>query len=386
MNLWMLVYAVGAAQGLMLAIALLQRQGRTAADRLLAGWMLLVAVDLAVRVWAMADPGVHTFKPMRVVSLFPFLHGSLFYLYVRSVIRGRGLGWGDMRHAFGFLIALLLIVDLLWVPPGELEAIIVDYWSGAFQGRQLAVNLGLFGWSLSYVGAAVLAIYRYRRRLLATRSDGHPGVLGWLMVMAACQCVIWVIALGQWLLPVDWLPYRMIYVAVAAWVLLVGYLSLLRPREPVAGEDPQSSAGDPESPDEASPVEEDPRFDEVEARLRQLMEAQQIFREPALSMAALARRSGYPEYLVSAVINRRFGCPFWDYVNRHRVDAARACLQNPNDRRTALDIAYDCGFTSKSTFNAAFKRLLGRTPSALRRQTGIGSDPGGAGGFRPAED
>lgn len=95
--------------------------------------------------------------------------------------------------------------------------------------------------------------------------------------------------------------------------------------------------------------------------------ASALYREPALTIGQLARRSGYPEYLVSAVINRRCGGTFWDYVNRLRVEAVRERLCDGADTRTLLDIAYDCGFTSKSTFNAAFKRQVGDTPSAYRR-------------------
>ena len=97
-----------------------------------------------------------------------------------------------------------------------------------------------------------------------------------------------------------------------------------------------------------------------------------MYLEPALAITGVARRSGYPEYLVSAVINRRFGCNFWEYINRQRVEAARAHLADADDGRTVLDIAYACGFTSKSTFNAAFKRQVGTTPSAYRRRAAGG--------------
>jgi AraC-like DNA-binding protein len=113
---------------------------------------------------------------------------------------------------------------------------------------------------------------------------------------------------------------------------------------------------------------DDPRFDEVESRLSQLMREERLYREPALTIGQLARRSGYPEYLVSAVINRRLGGNFWEYINRQRIDAASGCLADPGDVRTILDIAYACGFTSKSTFNAAFKRQRGATPSGYRRE------------------
>ncbi|NMW26184.1 helix-turn-helix transcriptional regulator, partial [Rhodanobacter denitrificans] len=115
------------------------------------------------------------------------------------------------------------------------------------------------------------------------------------------------------------------------------------------------------------------RFPAVETRLAQLMGGDEaLYREPALTIGQVARRSGYPEYLVSAVINRRFGGTFWDYINRLRVEAVRVRLADRGDARTILDIAYDCGFTSKSTFNAAFKRQVGETPSNYRKRQGQG--------------
>jgi AraC-like DNA-binding protein len=67
------------------------------------------------------------------------------------------------------------------------------------------------------------------------------------------------------------------------------------------------------------------------------------------------------------VIDRRFGCSFWDYINRLTIDATCACLADADHARTIFDIACACGFTSKSTFNAAFKKQVGQVPSAWRR-------------------
>jgi AraC-like DNA-binding protein len=94
-----------------------------------------------------------------------------------------------------------------------------------------------------------------------------------------------------------------------------------------------------------------------------------LYLEPALTIAQVSKRSGYPEYLVSVTINRRLGGTFWDYINRLRIEAVCERLKDSADRRTVLDIAYACGFTSKSTFNTAFKRQVGVTPSTFRKQT-----------------
>ncbi len=368
MTAWQLIYVIGAAQALLLAAALWRRPTDCHANRFLAGWMLLVCVDLCVRAWAQVDHSLTTFRLMRLVSLFPFLHASAFYLYVRTLISGQSLRWRDLRHTAGFAVALLASIQLLsmdaqslrLVPPGQ---------SLGFWRFGLWSDFFLFGYSLSYVSYAVATVLRRRRELRQTQSDHSPEALRWLMVVAASQCVIWLVALLQALLPNRWLANEAIYVAVAAWVLLAGYMSLLNSAAALASdaEDVKGAEDNSEDRPASDTAEDDQRFDDVAQRLEQLM-AEGIYRQTALSIGQLAKRSGYPEYLVSAVINRRFGCPFWDYVNRHRVEAAKAHLLDPADTRTALEIAYDCGFSSKSTFNAAFKRFAGQTPSQCRRQ------------------
>lgn len=399
MNTWSLIYTVGAVQGLLLAPALWRRRP---GERLLAGWMLLIALDLGVRVWAMLEPGAPSLRALRVVALFPFLHASLFYLYVRGVVRAGALGWGDLRHSLGFAAGLLLIADLLFLPSAEFLQAVRALHEGEHRVRGLLINLALFGLSLSYVAAAVTMVLRHRRQLRATRSDGDPEALRWLLWVAAWQCLIWATALGQWLLPVPWLKYQLIYVAVAAFVLAVGYRSLLVPTETAAhasterGTPPISAASTddvaddapeaaPEIADESTPQLLDPRFDEVAQRLLLLFEQAHLYRQPALSIAQVAKRSGYPEYLVSAVINRRFGQPFWEWVNAYRVREAQARLLDPMEQRSALDIAFEVGFTSKSTFNAAFKRLLGETPSQCRARAPT-APSAAAGRVRPPAD
>lgn len=384
MDGWFLVYMAGSMQAALLALTLWQRHGSSHPSRLLAGWMALLCIDLGIRAWAQGQPPLIAFKPNRLVSLLPFLHGSLFYLYVRTVISDRPLRWPDLRHAVGFLLALLLSAPLFLLEPTDAIAAYRQSELAGLAGRYLYIDIGLFVWSLSYVGLALWTIRHQREQLRATRSDSHPDALRWLMVMAICQCLIWAVALASRATPIGLFSPRWIYVAVAGWVLLVGYYSLLHGSDAIAAIDRRDPTPSPDRDDHeggngermtgaGAADADDPRSDAVAERLQQLLEDDALYREPALSIARLARRSGYPEYLVSAVINRRFGCPFWDYVNRYRVAEAQACLLDARDTRTALEIAYACGFTSKSTFNVAFKRLTGETPSTCRARAASGA-------------
>jgi len=359
---WVFVYIAAAVQAALLALALWRRPVNTGANRVLAVWVALTGMDLLVKAvyWNSLSP--EWFRAYRFVALFPFLYGSLFYVYARALIEARGFRLRDGVHLLGFGVMLVLNAHVLLLSDQQMQALSAR-WVAGEKTIGSWFDVPLFVYSLSYVAAALMRVHRYRRRLRERRSDADRLSLRWIDVMAACQVVIWVIATTQWLATLPGIDYRLLFGAVAAWVCVVGWLSLNQP--PVASE-PAAVGGEAAPPDTTD--SDDARFPAVEARLAQLMDGDEaLYREPALTIGQVAKRSGYPEYLVSAVINRRFGGTFWDYINRLRVEAVRAHLADRGDARTILDIAYDCGFTSKSTFNAAFKRQVGETPSSYRK-------------------
>lgn len=365
MNVWVIVYAVGAVQASLLVLALWRRSANPHANRLLAAWLSIVGADLAIKAFYLAAPGPDLFVAFRLVALLPFLYGSLFYLYVRALTTGRGFAMRDVVHFAGYALVLAMTVPLL-LPGSDWTTALFAQWS-VDDWPPRWFDPFLFVYSLSYVTAALVRVHRHRRRLRQQRADADRMSLRWIDALAVGQILIWCIAVASTTLRIAGIDYFLIYGAVAAWVCVVGWFSLGQP--PVVRETltPDDSVGDSEARDD------DPRFPAVEARLSQLMAQDALYRAPALTIGQLARRSGYPEYLVSAVINRRFGGNFWDYINRQRVEAAGACLADGDDERTILDIAYACGFTSKSTFNAAFKRQMTLTPSAYRRQQATAS-------------
>jgi AraC-like DNA-binding protein len=361
---WTFVYFAAAVQAALLALALWRRPTNREANRLLAVWVALTGIDLAVKAlyWHLLSP--EWFRAYRFVALFPFLYGSLFYLYVRALTAGRGFRPRDAVHLAGFGVMLLLNGYVLVMDRAHLQALSAR-WIAGERSVGAWFDLPLFLYSLSYVIAALARVRGYRRRLRERRSDADRLSLRWIDVMAGFQVVIWCLAIVQALVYLPVFNYGLLFGLVAAWVCAVGWFSLGQP--PVHAEPVPAAAAPPEEAD--APVADESRHAAVEARLAQLMDgAAPLYLEPALTIGQVAKRSGYPEYLVSAVINRRLGGSFCDYVNRLRVEAVRARLADPAESRTILDLAYACGFTSKSTFNAAFKRQVGETPSGYRRR------------------
>lgn len=72
---------------------------------------------------------------------------------------------------------------------------------------------------------------------------------------------------------------------------------------------------------------------------------------------------------LSQVINESFEMNFFNFVNKYRIEEAKEILQSKDSERYTIEgVAKMVGFNSKSTFNGAFKKSTGYTPSEFKNQ------------------
>jgi AraC-like DNA-binding protein len=104
-------------------------------------------------------------------------------------------------------------------------------------------------------------------------------------------------------------------------------------------------------------------------RIVAFMEMHQPFLDPLLTLHQLAKGLGMSPYYLSLVINECLSQNFYDFINGYRIKLSLEMLNDPKfKQKTILNILYACGFNSKSTFNAAFKKHTGVTPSVVRKK------------------
>ncbi len=107
-------------------------------------------------------------------------------------------------------------------------------------------------------------------------------------------------------------------------------------------------------------------IDEINTKLLQALEKDRHYLDSYLSLQKLAQIIDTKPNYLSQVINVKHGCSFRDLVNRYRIGAAKKLLLETRDKIET--VAYDSGFNSLSTFNAAFKKETGMTPSQFRKK------------------
>lgn len=102
----------------------------------------------------------------------------------------------------------------------------------------------------------------------------------------------------------------------------------------------------------------------IAAKLRRIMQDTELYRDPQLSLRSLSAEIGVSENYVSETLNVHVGQKFFHFVNAYRIEASKHRLTVGSE--SILTIADDVGFNSRSTFNEAFRKCTGTTPSAFR--------------------
>jgi len=104
----------------------------------------------------------------------------------------------------------------------------------------------------------------------------------------------------------------------------------------------------------------------VESRIRDAMTERHLYQRPGLTLAELADEVAATTHEVSQVLSTRLGRNFYTFINEHRIEHVKSALLATD--RPVLDLAFEAGFQSKSTFNTAFRKATGTTPREFRER------------------
>lgn len=101
----------------------------------------------------------------------------------------------------------------------------------------------------------------------------------------------------------------------------------------------------------------------------ELMEKEQLYKDEYLSLSKVAAILEINQCYLSKIINQASSKKFTDIVNAYRINCVRKTFHlNKHKYYTIMSIAYEAGFASKASFNAAFKRETNMTPSQYIHQ------------------
>ena len=358
---------LGAAQGILLALALLGlRQSNRTATRLLAAFMIISSISIGGSV-------LHSTKLIlvyphlnQIATPFHFLFLPIMFLYVRVTTSGKPhLQKKDLLHFVPSVLCALYYLPL-YLESREHK---LDYITAALQNYPPVEwrirSLLLLFQSLPYMVLSVWMFLAYNRR---TKDSSSPIVrlhLLWLRVFGVM--ILTTAGAGLFRLVFNFRAESMLLVPLcfSIMVYVAGYMALKHP-EALTGVDGVDESTRTKKYEKSNLTPE--RAEAYLKRLLHVMTTERPYIDGDLTLQKLADRLSIPVNHLSQIINERLGQNFFDFINSYRVKEAQELLIDAAKKHyTVIAIAEEVGFSSKSAFNAVFKKHVNMTPSEFRK-------------------
>lgn len=308
---------------------------------------------------------------IRIYAFFSLLLGPMTYFYVRTSTEKnfsitRQMSW----HFIPFIVIFFYQLPFLMLPGQEKLVYFYNYFLEGNLQQPLWLSLLKFLQILTYVTISIWIVYGYRKSLNNTTSFIDNAFHRWLLLFCFALSIPILGALVDSFVDAQ---FSTLFVVGSFFFVILTAFSLLIIKPSLFLSFPHriavvDGANNQKDKYESSKLQEEQKEAYVQ-KLMAFFELKKPFQSPELTLKELAEQVKIPAHYLSQVINEKLDSNFIDFINSYRVKAAQEMLIDPKlSHFTIVSIAYDAGFSAKSTFYAVFKKHTGMTPSAYRKQ------------------
>ncbi|WP_299469576.1 AraC family transcriptional regulator [Mucilaginibacter sp.] len=225
---------------------------------------------------------------------------------------------------------------------------------------------------LIYWVLAWAKLNRHQKNIRLINSNTEAVDLNWLRYLLIGIAVIIVTWFAAQMLQMHWVT------AVTAGLYLAGTLFmgyfLLAQKEVYPFDEPELEEIAEVIKPESKPLKKrltPEQSAQLKTQLEHLMQTEKVYLDNELSLPQLAKEMGISTHDLSYLLNDVIGISFFQFVNTYRVEEAKQLMLSEKHRHlNLLGIAFSAGFNSKTTFNTAFKKETGLSPSEFMRGKG----------------
>jgi AraC-like DNA-binding protein len=366
---------LGGVHAIVLAIVLRRRERNRRANRYIAA--LLGALGLLLFNGCLRATGTLSEHPhlIGLTAWVPFVLGPLVFLYVREMTAPEPERLAPAWRHFIVPAAYVLLLAATFFPRSASYKLGVA--EGAPSWSVTAGEVTLLVYGISYGIAALVLLGRHRANILDLYSNLRAVSLRWLKLLAGLNVLVWISAFVGFVVRVSGVTgasaaSAIVPIGSTVVTFVIGYFQLAQ------GEifAPQPAPAAPAAPTPAPEPRLPPAYararladddaSAVEDRVRAAMTERHLYQRSGLTLAELADEVAATPHELSQVLSTRLGRNFYTFINEHRIEHVKTALLATD--RPVLDLAFEAGFQSKSTFNTAFRKTTGTTPREFRER------------------
>jgi len=295
---------------------------------------------------------------------FFLLYGPIIYLYAQGVMyRDFKLSVRNLLHLIPFLLLSMSILSSRNLTPGTSEEIIENN----LPWQLYSIGALMFAHIFIYLGLTYRSLWKYRKIIKNKYSQIDQINLDWLSFSLNTFGLITFVSLIHNFIALAE-NRTMFMVTLILLLIFIFYfvnrviLKALHQPEIFAGITQNETSKYPGSNLTPGQIEA------YKKQLLALLSSEKPFLNPQVSLPDLSEKLSVSTKHLSQVINQSFNKSFFDFINAYRIQEVQQILKESRDEKmTVLEAMYQAGFNSKSSFNTAFKKETGQTPSEFRK-------------------
>jgi len=334
------ILILGALQGFMLAWIIYFKNSRQIAYKYLALFLLIISLG------CLADNNLGVFNLNFYIIIWAgnsFLLAPLLYLYIYQLASDeKSFHKKYLLHFLPFVVFKTLILLIHFLELNKNQFLILT---------GVVLNFGLIVYNLIYIFLAFTHIKSYENILLMKR--GLNLIISLLFVFLIYNIIFLIRRIFNLFSPVEFEFFEnYLYVGVAILIYFISFKIISQPNIFIK-----------KSKYEKSAINQN-EIAIYGKKIENFFEETENYLSPKFNMSHLAEHLKLEKHKLSQIIGGHFNKNFYDLLNYYRIQKVCDQLLKVENRKFNLfGVALNCGYSSKSTFNAAFKKVKGVTPS-----------------------
>ena len=390
------VYAGCATLLVFIILLVAGKKGKSLSDNVFLTWMviLLLNVSTFIIISRLGYPASYSLRMLVEFSeASVFIHGPLFLLYTLSLTSSAfKIKFRHVLHFVPFAACMIILLSAISNINGAADTT-----------RQVLTIVKMIS-LLVYTIAVIIILQRHRNKVEDIFSNTESKYLNWLRFLAWGIVMLWVTFSGGLLL----YNFSFIHIpeygsaagniALCAFIFLISYFGVKQEavfnfvrkesitvlREDITLKTNELLSEVPRTEEITSVLYKDKykhssltkeKSFELFESLKLFMLKKKPYQDSELTLYSLAKQFEIHPNHLSQLINQSCNQNFFDFVNEHRVnDVKEILLANQYRNLSLLGIAFEAGFNSKASFNRAFKKFTGMTPSEFKRKSNVNGE------------
>ncbi|MEJ2544740.1 MAG: AraC family transcriptional regulator [Calditrichaceae bacterium] len=375
-----ILYAFGAV--ILIIFLLASPSKRPLSNRLLAAYLFISLLDISARFLSVYVFTSHPGLGM-VLSETVFFMAPLLYLFFKSsVYIDFKLSKRSLLHFLPYPIILIVLIPGYFIPllnNPDADWVELLYETDLYKVTYISLHVQIF----VYYVLIFRMLYKYKQIVLENYSSQKLENYKWLLQFILLFSFEMIVATLKNIIRFNSaveiynLAQNIVVVLILSIIFWLIIKALLNPKlfsgvyiDVQLVKTMLNSNTNSKNADSAEKLEQD--NDQLIRKLRVHMKEHEPYLDSNLSIYDLAKQLNVPARELSVSINHTLNKHFFDFINEYRIKKAMDLIQNSSDEKlTILEILYEVGFNSKSSFNTAFKKHSGITPTEFKKNASL---------------